>query len=138
MLVRRRDVCHQQHRQQGDGERQLFAATARGNFRTALPRLSFDNLAPLLVVQLPQLELRVSEDRALELRLVHGAEPLVFAVIAVGIAGQHDLLILDMKATLIQPNRHALARQAAFGVDVEALNADIPGAIERALVLHMT
>jgi hypothetical protein len=66
-----RNVCKKKHHQQGDGERQLFAAAARGNFRSALPRWSFYNLAPLLVVQLPQFELRVSEDGALELGLVH-------------------------------------------------------------------
>src|SRR5215831_984547 len=62
-LVRMLHVCDQKHHQQGDAERQLFAAAARGNFRSALPCWSFDNLAPLLVIQLPQFELRGSPDR---------------------------------------------------------------------------
>ena len=74
----------------------------------------------------------------LKLRLRDRPELFALAVIAVGIPGQHDLLILDMQPALIQPDRHALARQAAFGVDVEALNADIPGAIDRALIRRMS
>jgi len=70
---------YQQEHQSGDTQRQLFAAAAYSNFLSARPCLSFDNLAPLLVVQLPEFELRVSEDRALDVGLLEGQQPLVFA-----------------------------------------------------------
>jgi hypothetical protein len=50
----------------------------------------------LLIVKLPEFELRIREGRAIQLWLLDRAELLLFAVIPIGVARQQRLAVGDL------------------------------------------
>jgi len=128
----------QEHDQQPCREEcQLLHELATHHLVAPRQRWSFEDLAPLLVGELPQFELRINECGALDLWLINRSEPLVFAIIAIRVPSEQRLLILNMEPPFVEPDRHPLAGQAALGVDIEALHTHIAALIDGAFELHV-
>jgi len=135
-------VSPQAHREEGhnqpdDGQLQLLETRVQRPELAPPPRRSFQHLAPLRVVQFPELELRRGIDRVVELRRFHRPQPPRRAVVVIRVAGEQGLAVGDVQPAVIEPDRDALARQAPFGIEVEALDTDVAGAVDQAPDLQL-
>jgi hypothetical protein len=96
------------------------------------------HLAPLRVVELPQLELWGSVGGAVELRMgVHRPQPPAAPLRPIGILSKQRLLVGEVEPPIVEPNRDALAGQPALGIEIEALYTDVACPIDRPCDLQL-